>query len=184
MELAQLVKEASNGSPAAQKYLFDLLSDRMLWLCKRYMRDHTEAEEVLLDGFFKFFKGLNHFQYQHEAALHSWLRKIMVNECLMALRKRHLFVLVSDTEAELIPWKEEALDRLSAQEILHLIAQLPIGYKTVFNLYELEGFTHREIAEVLDISEGTSKSQLSKAKNLLQKMLMQHGRQQNRQHRH
>lgn len=184
MELAQLVKEAANGSPAAQKYLFDLLSDRMLWLCRRYMKDQHEAEEVLLDGFFKFFKGLTKFHFHNEAALHGWLKRIMVNECLMALRKRHLFVLVPDTEAEEIPWRTDALDRLSAQEILELIAQLPVGYKTVFNLFELEGYTHKEIADALHISEGTSKSQLSKAKTLLQKMLVQHGRQHGKQHRH
>lgn len=93
----------------------------------------------------------------------------------MLLRKRNVFTIVSDTAAEDIPLEEEALNNLSAEEIFNLIIQLPVGYRTVFNLYEIEGMKHSEIAALLNISENTSKSQLFKAKNLLQKMLLTKG---------
>jgi RNA polymerase sigma factor (sigma-70 family) len=175
MEIAQLVKEAKQGSAAAQKCLFDLLSSRMLLVCRRYVKSTEDAEEVLLDGFYKFFKNLPAFHFQGDAALFVWLKRIMVNECLMLLRKKNVFTIVTEAVAEDIPLQEEALNNLSAKEIFDLIVQLPVGYRTVFNLYEIEGMAHKEIAELLGIAEGTSKSQLSKAKLLLQKNLLQHG---------
>ena len=102
-------------------------------------------------------------------------KKIMVNECLMFLRKKNVFNLVAESSAEEISPDEEILSQLSASEIFSLIVQLPTGYRTVFNLYAIDGMNHREIAELLKISEGTSKSQLSKARTLLQKMLLQNG---------
>lgn len=175
MELSQLVKEAKSGSAAAQKCLFDMLSDRMLVLCWRYVKNREQAEEVLMDGFYKFFKGLPGFIYMGDAALHGWLKRIMVNECLMALRKQKVFTMVTDTAAEEVPWNDDVIGKLSADELFRLIVQLPPGYRTVFNLYEIEGLPHKEIAVALGISEGTSKSQLSKAKSLLQKMVLQKG---------
>ena len=175
MELPELIKEARQGGIAAQKYLFDLLSDRMMMLCRRYVKSPESAEEILLDGFYKFFKGLPGFVYEGDAALHAWLKKIMVNECLMFLRKKNVFTIVTELDAEAITLDGDALDKLSAQEIFRLVVQLPVGYRTVFNLYTIEGMNHREIAALLDISEGTSKSQLSKARALLQKMLLQKG---------
>lgn len=175
MEIAQLVKEAKQGSASAQKCLFDLLSDRMMLLCRRYLKSQEDAEEVLLDGFYKFFKNLPTFYFNGDAALIGWLKKIVVNECLMLLRKKNVFTIVTESAAEDIPMDEEALDNLSAKEIFELIVQLPVGYRTVFNLYVIEGMEHKEIASLLGIAEGTSKSQLSKAKLLLQKNLLQNG---------
>jgi RNA polymerase sigma-70 factor (ECF subfamily) len=175
MDIAQLVKEAKQGSASAQKCLFDLLADRMMWLCRRYVKNEEDAEEVLLDGFYKFFKTIASFHYQGEALLIGWMKKIMVNECLMLLRKKNVFTIVTDSSAEELSLEAEALDLLSAKEIFDLILQLPVGYRTVFNLYEIEGMGHKEIAGILGIAEGTSKSQLSKAKNLLQKNLLQNG---------
>jgi RNA polymerase sigma-70 factor (ECF subfamily) len=97
----------------------------------------------------------------------------MINECLMFLRKKNAFVVVSEHVAETVALEENVLNDLSAAEIFNLVIQLPAGYRTVFNLYVIEGMNHGEIAGLLGISEGTSKSQLSKAKSLLQKMLMQ-----------
>jgi RNA polymerase sigma-70 factor (ECF subfamily) len=97
----------------------------------------------------------------------------MINECLMFLRTKNVFTIVTEATAEEIPLQEEALDNLSAEEIFKLIVQLPVGYRTVFNLYAIEGMNHGEIAEMLSISEGTSRSQFSKAKVLLQKLLLQ-----------
>lgn len=173
MELPVLIKEAKQGSAAAQKCIFDQLADKMLMVCRRYVKNQEDAEELLLDGFYKFFKGLPAFNYQGEAALYTWLKRIVINECLMFLRKKQAFVIVSETVAETIPLEEEALNNLSATDIFNLIVQLPAGYRTVFNLHAIEGMNHGEIASLLGISEGTSKSQLSKARSLLQKMLLQ-----------
>ncbi|MDB5278697.1 MAG: polymerase, sigma-24 subunit, subfamily [Ferruginibacter sp.] len=175
MDIAQLIREAKQGSAPAQKCLFDLLSDKMLLVCRRYVKGNEDAEEVLLDGFYKFFKTLGSFQYQGDAALYNWVKKIMINECLMLLRKKNVFTIVTEADAADCPLEAEALNNLSAKEIFDLIVQLPVGYRTVFNLYEIEGLEHKEIAAMLGITEGTSKSQLSKAKILLQKNLAQNG---------
>src|SRR5665213_2237079 len=175
MNLAELVKEVKEGSIAAQKCLFDELSGKLLFICRRYVKNFEDAEEIMLDGFYKFFKQMDSFAYQGDAALFGWIKKIMINECLMFLRKKNVFTIVSDTDAENIPLDEDLLDRLSATEIFNLIIHLPVGYRTVFNLYEIEGMSHKEIAALLGISEGTSKSQLSKSKILLQKMLLKKG---------
>jgi RNA polymerase sigma-70 factor (ECF subfamily) len=175
MEIAQLVKEAKQGSAPAQKCLFDLLSDKMMLVCRRYVKSEEDAEEVLLDGFYKFFKNLPAFNFQGDAALYMWLKKIMVNECLMLLRKKNVFTIVTEAAAADFTMEAEAFNNLSAKEIFDLIVQLPVGYRTVFNLYEIEGMDHKEIAALLGIAEGTSKSQLSKAKLLLQKNLLQNG---------
>lgn len=175
MDTGQLLKEAKQGSAAAQKCLFDMWSGKMMLVCLRYLKNGQDAEEVLLDGFFKFFKNLHGFTSQGDAALYGWLKKIMVNECLMQLRKKNVFAIVTESAAEDVTLEEEALNKLSAKEILALIVQLPVGYRTVFNLYVIEGMEHKEIASILGIAEGTSKSQLSKAKILLQKNLLQHG---------
>jgi RNA polymerase sigma-70 factor (ECF subfamily) len=175
MDIATLVKEARQGSTAAQKCLFDLLADKMLQVCCRYVKSREDAEELLLDGFYKFFKNLNSFSYQGEAALHAWLKRIMVNECLMFLRKKNVFTIVTESAAEEIVLEEEALSNLSAAEIYNLVIALPVGYRTVFNLFVIEGMEHKEIAALTGITEGTSKSQLSKARALLQKMLSKKG---------
>ena len=175
MTLPELIRETKAGSVAAQQYLFDQLSPRLLILCRRYVKNPEDAEERMLDGFYKFFKNLSSFHYQSDAALYAWLKRVMINECLMHLRKKNVFKIVSESAANDIPWEEDMLDNLSAAEIFNLVVQLPVGYRTVFNLYMIEGMEHKEIAGLLDISEGTSKSQLSKAKNLLQKMLLSKG---------
>jgi RNA polymerase sigma-70 factor (ECF subfamily) len=173
MDLSRLVREARHGSAAAQKCLFDLLSDQMMMLCRRYVKNRENAEEILLDGFYKLFRGLADFQFAGENQFYAWVKKIMVNECLMFLRKKNVFNLVAEATAEDLALEESGLDRLSAAEIFSLILQLPVGYRTVFNLYAVEGMNHREIAGLLGVSEGTSKSQLSKARSLLQKKISQ-----------
>jgi len=173
METSELIKEVKQGSLAAQKCLFDLLSEKMLMICRRYVKSNEDAEELMLDGFYKFFKKISSFNYQGNAALYGWLKKIMINECLMFLRKKNVFTIVTEANVEEIPLQEEALNNLSANEIFKMIMQLPVGYRTVFNLYVIEGLPHKEVAALLNISEGTSKSQLSKAKILLQKILLQ-----------
>ncbi len=173
METSELINEAKQGSVAAQKYLFDQWAEKMMLVCSRYVKSREDAEELMLDGFYKFFKKISSFTYQGDAGLYVWLKKIMINECLMFLRKKNVFNMVTEASVEEIPLQEEALNNLSAEEIFRLVIQLPVGYRTVFNLYVIEGMTHKEIARLLGISEGTSKSQFSKGKILLQKMLLQ-----------
>ncbi len=173
MNTSELVKEARQGSTAAQKCLFDQFAEKMFLVCQRYVKSPEDAEELLLDGFYKFFTKISSFNYQGDAALYAWLKRIMINECLMFLRAKNVFTIVTEATAEEIPLQEEVLDNLSAEEIFKLIVQLPVGYRTVFNLYAIEGMNHGEIAEMLSISEGTSRSQFSKAKVLLQKLLLQ-----------
>jgi RNA polymerase sigma factor (sigma-70 family) len=175
MDTQELIKEARSGSAAAQKCLFDLLADRMMLVCRRYVKSREDAEEILLDGLYKFFRHLPEFRYQGDAALQAWVKRIMINECLMFLRKQHVFFLLTEVQAEEIGFDEGLLDQLTAGEIFALIVQLPVGYRTVFNLFVIEGMDHAEIAIHLGIAEGTSKSQLSKARSLLQKMVLQKG---------
>jgi RNA polymerase sigma factor (sigma-70 family) len=173
MNIPELVKEAQTGSVAAQKYLFETFADRMHILCRRYVKNKEDAEEILMDGFYKFFKNLSSFSYQGEIALQAWLKRIMINECLMFLRRKNAFNMVSETAALEVTLDEVALNNLSVSEIFNLIIQLPVGYRTVFNLHVMEGMGHKEIADLLGIHEGTSRSQLSKAKTLLQKKILQ-----------
>lgn len=171
MNQEQLIKECKQGSTAAQKCLYDLYAGQMFMTCRRYLKNEADAEERMLDGFYKFFTRIRDFHYQGEAALFSWIKKIMINECLMFLRKKNPFVITAETDELTIPVPEEVLGKLEAEEIFKLIIRLPLGYRTVFNLNVVEGMTHKEIATLLKISEGSSKSQLFKAKALLQKMI-------------
>ena len=153
MGASQLIKEAKQGSAAAQKYLFDQLAEKMLIICRRYVKNQEDAEELMLDGFYKFFKKITAFNFQGDAALYAWLKRIMINECLMFLRKKNVFTIVTEAEVEDISLQEEALNNLSADEIFKIIVQLPVGYRTVFNLYVIEGMTHKEVGALFNISE-------------------------------
>ncbi len=172
MTLSQLLKECRSNSITAQKYLYDLYVTQMFLLCRRYVKADTIAEECMLNGFLKFFKTLSTFKYQNDGATTAWLKKIMINECLQHLRQKNSFLHTTEDEAVEVPIEEDAINRLSAEEILKIIMQLPVGYRTVFNLYTIEGMGHKEIAKALGITEGTSKSQLSKAKQMLQYLLI------------
>ena len=140
-------------------------------VCLRYARDKSEAEDILQDGFLKIFKDLK--QYSGKGALGGWMRKVMVNTALQYLRKwKDSFSAVDiDTMTEDFSTPEDAYAKLGLKELTMMIQQLPVGYRTVFNLYVIEGFAHKEIATMLEIKENTSKSQLSKAKAMLRSML-------------
>jgi RNA polymerase sigma factor (sigma-70 family) len=171
MHFHQLLKECKRQNATAQHCLFDRFATAMFLLCRRYVKNDETAEEVMLSGFMKFFQALGEFEYVNEEATIGWLRKIMVNQCLMELRKNNSFLQLADEVPEL-PVNEDIISSISAEEIFSLITQLPLGYRTVFNLFVIEDRSHKEIAELLGISEGTSRSQLSKAKQLLQQILI------------
>jgi RNA polymerase sigma factor (sigma-70 family) len=175
MELHQLLKEARKHSTVAQKYLFDIYSGSMLQVCRRYIKDNQDAEEMMLNGFYKFFSSIDSFQYKSDAALYSWIKKIMINECLMFLRKNLVFAIPGEPVPENHGFYDDVMAKLNAEDIYRFILELPVGYRTVFNLHAVEGWEHKEIANSLGISEGTSKSQLNKARKLLQKILLKQG---------
>jgi len=175
MSLHQLLKEAGKNDQVAQKRLFEMYSGSMGLVCRRYIKDSHDAEELLLNGFYKFFISIDSFHYINEAALYSWIKKIMVNECLMFLRKKMAFVVISDLPSEDFISNDDVLDKLNAEDVFRLVLELPTGYRTIFNLHAIEGWEHKEISKALGISEGTSKSQLNKARKLLQKNLSQQG---------
>lgn len=171
MELAQLLKECKRGSVTAQKYFFDKYAVSMFLVCRRYVRTDEAAEEVMMTGFLKCFQALPRFEYVNEAATAGWVKTIMVNECLAHLRSTP-FLAIALEDAPEPAVEEDVLAHLGAEEIFKLITQLPVGYRTVFNLYEIEKASHKEIAAQLGITEGTSRSQLRKAKTLLQQLII------------
>jgi RNA polymerase sigma-70 factor (ECF subfamily) len=135
------------------------------------LRSNELAEECMMNGFLCIFKALPNFEYQNDGASIAWMKRIMINECLRSLRKKEPLLLVVEELGNEMPVESNALDKLAAEELFQLITQLPMGYRTVFNLYAVEGFKHREIARELGITEGTSKSQLNKARMMLQQLL-------------
>ena len=144
----------------------------MLGVCRRYVKRFEDAEDVMLDGFYKVFSKID--MYSGNGSFEGWVRRIMVNESLMHLRKVDHFRFSEEINPNL-DFKEEPsiVDEIAAAEILELLDELPPGYRTVFNLYVVEGYKHREIAEELGISINTSKSQLILAKRRMQELLHQ-----------
>lgn len=162
-----LVIECVKGNAKAQRMLFDKFASKMMAVCMRYANDTMEAEDVLQEGFVKVFGKLADFKM--EGSLEGWIRRIMVNTSLDALRKNKRFQ--NDSKLEDVDFKisssELASDHLLAEDLLKMIQALPEGYKIVFNLFAIEGYSHKEIADLLGVSENTSKSQYSRAKAYL-----------------
>jgi RNA polymerase sigma-70 factor (ECF subfamily) len=171
-DLQKLLDDCRKSKTVAQKQLFDHFAMQMFVVCRRYVQTDQVAEEVMMNGFLKFFQSLDRFVYANDAALAGWIKKIMVNESLMHLRANNSFLQISLESFGDEPVDEAIISAISAEEIFRLITKLPVGYRTVFNLAVIEKMPHQEIAKLLGISEGTSKSQLSKAKNVLQQLLI------------
>ena len=167
---ADLIAACRQGSSRAQKLLYERFAGLMLAVCGRYLRRREDAEEAMLGGFVKVFRALD--QFRQQGSFEGWIRRIMVNEALGLLRRHEpLHLVIDDLTYDVPATAATAESQLSADELLALLAGLPAGYRTVFNLYALEGYSHPEIGALLGISEGTSKSQLSKARALLQRRL-------------
>jgi RNA polymerase sigma factor (sigma-70 family) len=148
----------------AQKELFEKLYASMYRVCFRYVSKQLEAEDCVMRGFMKAFQKFDTFEWQHEHSLFGWVRRIMVNEALMEIRRNNPLLIVQSEDLPEEAVEENAIDKLSAEELFKLVTELPAGYRTVFNLFVVEGFSHQEIAQMLSISESTSKSQLLKAR--------------------
>jgi RNA polymerase sigma-70 factor (ECF subfamily) len=165
----ELIAACRQNNRQAQQALFQKMAGKMLSVVKRYITNTSEAEDTLMEGFVKVFSKLD--QYQGGGSFEGWIRKIMVNEALMSIRKNKDRFPVDIDVAFDLAHPDETLMQLGLEEIESLIAALPTGYRTIFNLYAIEGYSHAEIALLLDISEGTSKSQLSRARAQLQNQL-------------
>lgn len=172
----QVIKACISGDRKAQKKLYDTFSRTMFGVCLRYSNNYDEAKDIMQDGFIKVYTKLGQFSFQ--GSLEGWMKRVFVNTALEYYRanKNHLYH--SDVEvAHDVPYQEQTLDRISHKEILAVMNKMATGYRMVLNLYIIEGYSHAEIAEMMDISEGTSKSQLSRARVLLQKELLKHQQQ-------
>lgn len=156
----------------AQRFVYEHYSSKMYALCCRYVKDKMEAEDVLVTAFTKVFDRIS--QFKGEGSFEGWIRRIIVNESLTYLRRnKSMYVETDVEEADREPDYAQLNNELEAEDLRKLIAELPTGYRIVFNLYAIDGFSHQEIADQLGITESTSKSQLSRARTLLQKKLVE-----------
>jgi len=167
MDHQKLIKDCLKGKLQAQRELYELFSKEMLGVCYRYTRSVKDAEDVLQEGFVKVFHNLG--QYKNEGELGAWVRRIMVNTALNFLKRNRRYQQeMYFTEEYLHPVvDDDPAIRMQAKELADLIRQLPHGYQVIFNLHAVEGYSHVEIGELLGISDGTSRSQYSRARNLL-----------------
>ena len=168
----QLVKLCLQGNNSAQERLYNLFAPKMWTVCLRYMKNEEEAQDVLQMGFVKVFKNLQTFN--QSGSLDGWIRKIIINTALDNIRKNKKFE--NNIQWDAISYQQEdnagnVLHKLAAEDLMQLINELPTGFKTVFNLYAIEGYSHKEIAQMLNVTESTSKSQYSRAKALLRKII-------------
>lgn len=168
--IEELITYCLRGDRFAQKSLFEMYSGKMMSVCRRYSSQKFDAEDILQEGFIKVFTNLS--KYSGTGSFEGWIRRIMINTALNKI-SRKAFSQETAIEDVYIEEVEEStvIAKLSADDILKLIEELPEGYKIVFNLYVIEGYAHKEISDMLDIEEATSRSQLLKARRLLQKKL-------------
>ncbi len=169
----ELINGCMRGDKNAQRQLFEMYSSKMYGVCYRYVKDAMHAEDILVTGFTKIFEKIS--QFKREGSFEGWIRRVMVNESLTYLRKSRAMSIEVELEyADRQPDYDNLSDHLEAEDLLAMIESLPPGYRLVFNMYAIDGYSHKEIAEQLGISENTSKSQLSRARTHLQKILADH----------
>ncbi len=166
----ELIKGCLRRDGSAQKQLYETYSSKMYGLCYRYVKDPMEAEDILVISFMKVFDKIE--QFKSEGSFEGWIRRIVINEALTCLRRQRSMYLEAELErVDHDPNYKSLSDHLEAEDLMHLINEMPTGYRIVFNMYAIDGYSHKEIAESLGISENTSKSQLSRARTYLQKAL-------------
>jgi RNA polymerase sigma factor (sigma-70 family) len=167
----ELIKGCVKRERSAQQCLYDTYSSKMYAICYRYTKDEMEAEDVLVTAFTKIFERIE--QFKGEGSFEGWIRRVVVNEALTWLRRNRSMYLETELEAaDREPDYSSISDQLEVEDLLKMIHELPTGYRMVFNLYAIDGYSHKEIADQLGISENTSKSQLSRARTHLQKLLV------------
>jgi RNA polymerase sigma factor (sigma-70 family) len=168
----QMLAGAVRNNAAAQEALYSRFSPRMLGVCYRFAKSREDAEDMLQEGFIKVFSQLH--QYRNEGALEGWIRRILVHTCINVLKKNKKFADSVDLiHAHSIQIKEDMIPSIiQAKQVVECIRLLPLGYKTVLNLYAIEGYSHKEIGELLGIEESTSRSQYTRAKAMLEEVLV------------
>lgn len=171
-DLKDIIKKCVSGNVRAQEKLYRMFAPKMFGVCLRYSKDRTEAEDNLQDGFVKVFSNIKKFR--HEGSFEGWVRRIMVNVSLSKFRKQHVLYPVEDvSQYETTSFSEEILTKIAAEDLIGLIQQLPPRYRMVFNLFVMEGMSHQEIGEAMNISEGTSKSNLARAREILKRKVQE-----------
>lgn len=169
LDLDHIIKECKKEDPKYQKQLYEAYAPLFMSICLRYMKNRAEAEDVLIESFYQIFSKLN--TYKGEGSFEGWMKRIVVNKALMELRKNNVLNLSVELNSIKEPSQaEEVIDNLFYDELLEMLNELPPGYRTVFNLYVLEGYKHREIGDMLGISINTSKSQLILAKKKMREI--------------
>ncbi len=170
MSLKKLIEKCKQGDLKAQSEVYQLFAGKLFALCLKYSKNYQEAQDNLQDGFITIFKKMH--QYQFKGSFEGWLKRIVVNTALQKYRKKNVLNLISD---EIPDEVEVEVDEttVSLDYLLGIIQELPNRYRLVFNMYVLDGYSHREIAEMLEISEGTSKSNLSRARQILKRKVEQ-----------
>jgi RNA polymerase sigma-70 factor (ECF subfamily) len=168
----QLIKECIKKDIRAQKHLYEKYASLMMSVCLRYVRDRDIAQNLLQDGFIKLFDKIH--TYSGSGSFVGWMRKIFVNAALEHLRRNDVFKYSTDIDAafNIESEDESPVEKISADELMKCITELPSGFRTVFNLFAIEGYSHAEIAEQLGIQEGTSRSQYARARTLLQQKIL------------
>ena len=165
-----LTASCQKNDSSAQEILYKRYVNTMMRICLRYLKEEQEAEDAMINAFVKVFAKISTFEYRGAGSLVGWIKRIMVNECLMALRKKKKKFIGLETIANL--GQQSIIEgNINREDIFKVVQKLPKGYRTVFNMYAIDGYTHKEIAQHLGISENTSKSQLSKARTSLKKSL-------------
>lgn len=170
MEEHQLIRHCIKGHPPAQKQLYERYQSRLFGLCLRYARSEAEALDFLQEAFIKIFRDLKHFR--GDGPLEAWMCRVTVNTAISKLRRKS-WIQEQHYNWESIPADEPDVDPdgLDAEQLIGLIRQLPEGFRAVFNLYAIEGYSHKEIAQMLDIAESTSRSQYQRARKQLQEQI-------------
>lgn len=168
--VADLLDGCRRGDSKTQELLYKVLASKMLGVCTRYARNSYEAEEMLQLGFIKVFRKVNDFR--GEGSFEGWIRRVMVNTAIEVYRKEQKSLNVVDlTDVHDTPQEMFDMDSLEVKDLLAMVQELSVGYRLVFNLYAIEGYSHKEIAQQLGITEGASKSQLSRARAVLKDKL-------------
>ena len=167
----ELIKGCIKHDPACQRLLFDQYAGKMMSVCLRYAHDSMEAEDMLQEGFIRVFNYIEQFKF--EGSFEGWIRRVVVNTALKHLQKKRLsFTEINDNHQQAPRLESYAYSNLGEEELMKLIARLPDGYRTIFNLNVIEGYSHEEIAKMLDIQPSTSRSQLVKARKMLQNQIL------------
>jgi RNA polymerase sigma-70 factor (ECF subfamily) len=167
-----LIERIKSNDRKAQETLYHKYADRFFYFCFRYTNNSSDAAEVLNNGFFKIFSNIHSFSFINNLAFEGWMYRILVNEALMFLRQSQNHLLNTEIDNTIQNSTSYTDHYLSDEDCLKLLQMLPVGYRTVFNLYAIEGYSHKEIGEMLDITESTSRSQLSRARELLKSLII------------